>query len=131
MNRKHYQSDIERLGKNIAYYRKRQRLSQEALAEKCGLSTEHIHFIERGYRAPSIVSLLKISNALGVPLYILTNYRLVSDGSCRNNGLYCNIIELIDKKIEDKNFLERLFQLILLIIDDSGKGTTYSTKKGP
>lgn len=65
------------LGLNIAYYRKRQGMRQEQLAEKAGISRSYLGEIE----APNMVStlslevLFNIAAALQVPEYQLLEFR--------------------------------------------------------
>lgn len=67
--------DLRYIGKNIRFYRAKQRASQEKLAEKTDLSSNYIGMIERGEKVPSVKSLLKISAALGVmPGVLLTDW---------------------------------------------------------
>jgi len=54
------------LGETIRFKRKKGNFSQEALAEKAGLSTVFISRVERGKESPSVDSLVKIAKALGV-----------------------------------------------------------------
>jgi transcriptional regulator with XRE-family HTH domain len=59
--------DMRRLvGGNTARIRKEQGLTQEALAEKSGLSQQYISGLESGHRNPTIVTLFELANALGV-----------------------------------------------------------------
>ena len=52
------------LGRNIRQSRERQKLSQEALAEKSGLHRTYISDVENGKRNLSICTLLCIARAL-------------------------------------------------------------------
>ena len=54
------------LGNRIRQVRNEQELTQEQLAELCGLSAAHIGHIERGTRALSSETLFKISIVLNV-----------------------------------------------------------------
>jgi transcriptional regulator with XRE-family HTH domain len=54
------------LGETIRSYRKSAGMSQEKLAEKADLHHNFVGELERGEKAPSIDSLLKIAKALGV-----------------------------------------------------------------
>ena len=46
-------------------------MSQAVLADKAGLSAEFVSRIENGHRAPSVVSLARVAQALGVELKAL------------------------------------------------------------
>ena len=70
-----FKREIEMIGKNIAYYRRRMNYTQSELAECCGVSDKHIYFVEKGLRHPSLILLLKISRVLNVPIWELTDYR--------------------------------------------------------
>lgn len=61
------------LGEYIRAYRKAHGESQRSFAARCGLSNTNISFIERGINpntgkpiAPDVLTLQKISNAMGV-----------------------------------------------------------------
>jgi transcriptional regulator with XRE-family HTH domain len=59
-------SDEIALGKKIRDYRKKLGLTQEMLAEKSGLSSKYIQFIENGRRRPSLKVVYKIARILEV-----------------------------------------------------------------
>ena len=65
------------LGLNIAYYRKREGMTQDQLAEKAGLSRSYLGEIE----APNMITtltlevLFNIANALKLPVYKLLDFR--------------------------------------------------------
>ena len=59
--------DLRKLvGDNTARIRKEKGLTQEALAEKSGLSQQYISGLENGRRNPTIVTLFELASALGV-----------------------------------------------------------------
>ena len=59
--------DMRKLvGDNTARIRKEKGLTQEALAEKSGLSQQYISGLENGQRNPTIVTLFELASALGV-----------------------------------------------------------------
>jgi len=59
--------DMRKLvGRNAARLRKERGMTQEDLAEKCGLSQQYLSGLERGRRNPTIVTIYEIANALGV-----------------------------------------------------------------
>lgn len=55
-----------RLGRKLQKVRKEKGWTQEKLAEKVGVSTTWIGYIETGYRRPNLKMIYKIANALGV-----------------------------------------------------------------
>lgn len=58
---------------NLKRYREQQGLSQQALAERCGMSTTFLAEIEILRRTPSMESLVKLAEALGLaPHELLT-----------------------------------------------------------
>lgn len=56
------------LGKKIRIIREAKGISQEELAEKSQLSTNQIGRIERAERSPSLKSLLKLCDGLGISI---------------------------------------------------------------
>lgn len=59
--------DMRKLvGENTARIRREKGLTQEALAEKSGLSQQYISGLENGLRNPTIVTLFELATALGV-----------------------------------------------------------------
>ncbi|MGA7578913.1 MAG: helix-turn-helix domain-containing protein [Desulfobaccales bacterium] len=59
------------IGKNIKYYRQKALLSQERLAELCGLHRTYVGAVERGERNISALNIEKISIALKIEPYRL------------------------------------------------------------
>lgn len=56
------------MGRRIKRVRRQHHLTQEALAEKVGISCSFLGHLERGTRKASIETILKISEALNVSL---------------------------------------------------------------
>jgi transcriptional regulator with XRE-family HTH domain len=54
-----------RLGKNIARLRRALGISQDALAERLGITTRHMQKLEAGEHAPSLPLLLTLHKKLG------------------------------------------------------------------
>ena len=75
MVRSEFKSLYKKLGLNIAYYRKLQGLTQEALAEKIGVDQTHISKIEVASVGISLDNLFRISIALDVPPSKLLEFR--------------------------------------------------------
>lgn len=56
------------IGKRIKFLRKNANLTQEKLAEKCGISLDYLGKIEVNINKPGLKTLIKISNALDVEI---------------------------------------------------------------
>ncbi len=56
------------LGRRIREIRKQRKLSQEALAEKAGISAQYVSNIERGKENPTLDLLFRLAHALKVSL---------------------------------------------------------------
>ncbi|AUI53380.1 transcriptional regulator [Arthrobacter crystallopoietes] len=63
-----YDSALRALGDNLKRIRRQFSISQEQLAERCGLHRTYVGAVERGERNPSLTSLLRLSHGLGIPL---------------------------------------------------------------
>ena len=74
MNR-NFNEEYKKLGLNIAYYRKEQKLSQIQLSEKADISRTHMSRIENNDCAVSLDVIFGIANALGIPIYKLFEFR--------------------------------------------------------
>lgn len=61
------QQVLERLGANLRDARQERRISQEKLAHVAGLDRTYVGGVERGERNISVVNLVRIAKALGVP----------------------------------------------------------------
>jgi transcriptional regulator with XRE-family HTH domain len=56
------------LGKNIKKLREKRQWSQEKLSEKADIHVSYIGQIERGMRYPSLKTLFKLADAMGVKI---------------------------------------------------------------
>lgn len=64
----------QKVATKIREFRGRRGLTQERLAFEAGLNRAYIGYIERGERKPSLETLAKIADALGVELYELFRF---------------------------------------------------------
>ena len=67
-------STQQKLGLKVRELRKSNNLTQEKLEQKSGVDRTYISDIERGVRNPSLKSIEKLANALGVKLFDLTDF---------------------------------------------------------
>ena len=63
------------------------------MAEKCQLSRSHYGYIERGEKAPSLESLIKIANALQIPSDELLVDNLICSTSKRSGDDYYILLD--------------------------------------
>lgn len=63
--------DWKTLGQNIKFYRIENKLRQEDLAEKIGLSINYVGMLERGEKTPALDTFVEIANALNVSSDVL------------------------------------------------------------
>lgn len=63
------------IGLNILHYRKEQGLTQEQLAEKCGISRTYMQKIETAACSCTLDTLIDIAKALDIPLKKLFEFR--------------------------------------------------------
>lgn len=62
-------SDVkDNITENIKYFRSKMNISQEELSDMCGYSSTYIGKIERGKRSPSLDTLIRIAEALQIPM---------------------------------------------------------------
>lgn len=110
-------SDIAKIvGDRIRILRTEKGLSQEELAHRAGVSTSHIGKLERGEKNPSLSSIEKITNALGITLEDLFKYIQPSSGENDNTTLSLLINKLATLSIEKQRLmlthLDSLFELM-------------------
>lgn len=110
-------SDIAKIvGDRIRILRTEKGLSQEELAHRAGVSTSHIGKLERGEKNPSLSSIEKITNALGITLEDLFKYIQPSNGENDNTTLSLLINKLATLSIEKQRLMlthiDSLFELM-------------------
>ena len=68
--------DFEKIkfGQQVIRLRTEKGLSQEALAFHSGINRTYVGEIERGEKCPSLITIIKIANGLGVSKKILMDY---------------------------------------------------------
>ena len=65
----------ELLGLNVAYYRRRNKLTQEQLAELVGIDRTHMGNIELARSGASLDVIFRIADAREIPVYKLFEFR--------------------------------------------------------
>lgn len=106
--------DYKKLGKRIREERKKLNLTQALLAEDIDISDTYMGAIERGERSPTLDTLVKLANRLGVTIdYLLSDSVLDSD-SCIIDQ-FKQIID--DQPIERKQFAIKVLRTIFAFFE--------------
>lgn len=58
--------ELEKIGKRIKEFRENAHLTQDALADILGCTTQHISALERGIKQPSLKTLIQIAATLDI-----------------------------------------------------------------
>jgi len=90
-------------GKNLKFYRKAKKLSQDQLSEKAGISVKHLSAIERGLTFVSADLMEKLALSVNVPVF----YFFVNEKEVFYNDV---MLTTIDKIIEN-NLLKTIEDL--------------------
>ncbi len=97
---------------NIKFYRKKAKLSQQKLAERCDIATNYLSEIETGKKFPSIEVIETLADALSISAYLLfidTSDIAVDSESIvqkRNEGFSKEIIKSITDLLRKYEFLK-------------------------
>ncbi len=91
------------VGQRIRNYRIQQQLSQEELAERCGLHPTYIGQIERGEKNATLESICKIASGLAISLSVLFEKidKLEDNGNNYPSVAY-DIIQTAPKENQEK-----------------------------
>ncbi len=91
------------LGQNIQQLRKKQKITQEKLAELVGIDQKNISKIENGNNYPTAENLTAIANALNVNIYELFVF---------NNIPYEDMKKELIRALEDKHNILYLYKCL-------------------
>lgn len=103
---------LKKLGSRIREERKRNRLTQERLAELVDLSVDYIGYIERGKQAPYLKTLERIAKALNVEVYELFIFEEWRKGKDREGAVKDLVLVMRNKKTEDIRFVTAILRQI-------------------
>ena len=104
---------LDTIGKNIRKYRIANKLRQEDLAEKAGLSANYIGMVERGEKIPSLETFITILNALEVSADVVLA-DVVNTGYMVKNSI---LNEKLSKLSSDDR--EKIYEVIDVLIKHS------------
>lgn len=101
------------IGQRIRSYRLQKRLSQEELAERCGLHPTYIGQVERGEKNATIESVNKIAGGLSLPLSTL--FENINDISDTENYPAKAYDLMLNLPIEQQEKMLKILQMIIQI----------------
>ena len=102
------------IGQRLRNYRLQKKLSQEDLAERCGLHPTYIGQVERGEKNATIESISKIAAGLGIPLRTLFENIEADDRIGKNYPAQAyNLIQSVPPTMQKKlvGILQQIIQL--------------------
>ena len=91
---------LSKIGKKIRELRKIQNLTQEQLAEKCGLSYKYLGEIERGEKNSGILNLIRIADGLSLSIVDIVDIK--SDTKTEENLLKAEFMYFLSGKTTDE-----------------------------
>ncbi|WP_339816315.1 helix-turn-helix transcriptional regulator [Paenibacillus sp. FSL R7-0216] len=100
-----------KIGQRVRDIRKSKGLSQEQLGEKAGFHFSYIGGVERAEKNITLINLIKIANALGVPVIDLFSYTKYQKSVLNEKDIMLN--QLMDVLIGLKKSDLRKIQLFL------------------
>lgn len=110
-------TDYKGIGSRIRYYRGERKLSQEKLAEKVGVSSIYISYMENGSRVPSLDLLIDIANALEVSADDLLTDSLKHSDSAADTEIHKL---LLDCNEDEKSILTRTLTFLKALLSEFG-----------
>lgn len=92
--------DYKGIGRRIAHYRKKIKMTQEVLSEKLDITESYVCQVERGTTKISLTRLYEIAEVLGVDVAFLVSDSIVYNGVAINNEIF-EITKSWDKQKTD------------------------------
>lgn len=105
------------IGKNIRKLRLSADISQESLSMSAGLNPSYIGILERGEKCPTIDTLYKICEALGISVCEILNFE--GDGHTSNIEAKLRIEKVLDKLPVSKQIkMAEIIESLALMLDE-------------
>jgi transcriptional regulator with XRE-family HTH domain len=106
---------LHELARRIRGWRGRQGLTQESFSAKCGISVSFASLLERGERSPSYETLVRISQALAIPLSHL--FGSGEDGASEDPA-YLRLLEFARRRRLTRTQIDRLIKVGQALFDE-------------
>ncbi len=102
------------VGNRIREFRKMQHLSQEELAEKCGMHRAHIGQLERGEKNASLVSIQSICRGLHITMDELL-YGIMADDTAAGRSRVTDQVDQLLKGLDEADQLA-IYHMIVEVL---------------
>lgn len=102
--------NLQSIGKNLKLYRKQKHMTQDVVAERAGLSKNYISQIELGLKKPSVETLIKLANAIGVSSDLILADLIDESFPAKVSALNEKIKDL---PMEDQRFIFNILDCII------------------
>jgi transcriptional regulator with XRE-family HTH domain len=119
---------LKELARRIRVWRARQGLTQESFSAKCGISVSFASLLERGERSPSYETLVRISQALEIPLSHL--FRSANDGAFEDPA-YLRLLEFARRRRLSATQVDRLIKVGQALFDEERTSSTNNLHARP
>lgn len=106
---------LKDLARRIRVWRGRQGLTQESFSTKCGISVSFASLLERGERSPSYETLVRISQALEIPL---SHLFASGDDGASEDPAYLRLLEFARRRRLTRSQVDRLIKVGGALFDD-------------
>ena len=104
---------VKKFGQHIRYYRREKNLSQEQLAELCGLHPTYIGQLERGEKNASIETVIQLCKGLDItPSVLFENITTATDDTPAKQAYELFLSSPSDKQELLLDILRKAIQLI-------------------
>lgn len=110
---------MNNIGERIRYFRLRQGLSQEKLALTAGINPAFLGHLERGLKSPTITTLDKIIEALGISYSELFDENVITNDT-ESRKFYIDMIISCVKRLPDEK-LKIVADILLKLAELSEK----------
>ncbi len=102
--------NLQSIGKNLKLYRKQKHMTQDIVAERAGLSKNYISQIELGLKKPSVETLIRLANAIGVSSDLILADLIDESFPAKVSALNEKIKDL---PMEDQKFILNILDCII------------------
>ncbi|MED1606077.1 helix-turn-helix domain-containing protein [Cytobacillus kochii] len=129
--RERFLIELRQIGKRVKQARLNKQMTQQDLAEKCGLTKSLISKIENGQTASAVATLLKISNQLDIPLsWVLEENEsknlVLSPSQSRTTKVGNKEMGYLYETLANRSPFSKIDPVVVTVLEDSAKEGPYT-----